>query len=223
MSKFEEVYKRDVTKWIEKKGNLSYLSWANAWAEFKKIYPDATYELKKFDGLPYVHDSDTGYMVFTSVTADGVTYDMWLPVMDARNKTLMNATMFDINKTIMRCFAKNLAMFGLGLYIYAGEDLPEDEQGAKSGDGGTKAQSASKQPSEARTAAQSYEEQLKAAMAMEMTIKNSNYKLGEMSQEQLLYVKNNAKVEKFQEAAALVLRHRFQKQMQESVDDDLPF
>lgn len=97
------------------------------------------------------------------------------------------------------------------------------QQGAKSGDSGTKAQSASKQPSEARTAAQSYEEQLKAAMAMEMTIKNSKYKLGEMSQEQLLYVKNNAKVEKFQEAAALVLRHRFQKQMQESVDDDLPF
>lgn len=131
MAKFEEVMKVNVNEKTEKKGNLTYLSWAWAWAEFKKLYPDATYEVKKFDGLPYVHDKETGYMVYTSVTADGLTYEMWLPVMDARNKTLMNATMFDINKTIMRCLAKNLAMFGLGLYIYAGEDLPEDEQAAK--------------------------------------------------------------------------------------------
>lgn len=128
--KFEEVLKIDVNDKTEKKGNLTYLSWAWAWAEFKKIYPDATYEVKKFDGIPYVHDSDTGYMVYTSVTANGLTYEMWLPVMDSRNKTLMNATMFDINKTIMRCLTKNLAMFGLGLYIYAGEDLPEDGEKA---------------------------------------------------------------------------------------------
>lgn len=59
--KFEEVLKIDVNDKTEKKGNLTYLSWAWAWAEFKKIYPDATYEVKKFDGIPYVHDSDTGY------------------------------------------------------------------------------------------------------------------------------------------------------------------
>ena len=128
MCKFETATKVNVNDKTEKKGNLTYLSWAWAWAEFKKIYPEATYEVKKFDGMPYVHDTDTGYMVYTSVTADGLTYEMWLPVMDSRNKTLMNATMFDINKTIMRCLTKNLAMFGLGLYIYAGEDLPEDEE-----------------------------------------------------------------------------------------------
>ena len=123
--KFQELYKIDVSDKTEKKGNLTYLSWTWAWAEFKKVYPDAKYELKMFDGKPYIHDADTGYMVFTSVTAGGLTYDMWLPVMDARNKALKTADMFDINKAIMRCFTKNLAMFGLGLYIYAGEDLPE--------------------------------------------------------------------------------------------------
>lgn len=130
MGKFDDLYKVNVSDKTEKKGNLTYLSWCWAWAEFKKVYPDANYEVKKFNGLPYVHDEKTGYMVYTSVTAEGVTYEMWLPVMDARNKTLKNAEMFDINKTIMRCLTKNLAMFGLGLYIYAGEDLPEDEQKA---------------------------------------------------------------------------------------------
>ncbi len=128
MGKFEELYKVNVSDKTEKKGNLTYLSWCWAWAEFKKVYPDANYEVKKFNGLPYVYDEKTGYMVYTSVTAEGQTYEMWLPVMDARNKTLKNAEMFDINKTIMRCLTKNLAMFGLGLYIYAGEDLPEDAE-----------------------------------------------------------------------------------------------
>lgn len=129
MSKFEELYNLNVNNKTEKKNNLTYLSWAWAWAEFKKVYPEATYEIVKFDGLPYAVDQNTGYMVYTRVTADGLTHEMWLPVMDYRNKALQvgNATMFDINKTIMRCLTKNLAMFGLGLYIYAGEDLPEDE------------------------------------------------------------------------------------------------
>lgn len=222
MSKFEEVYKRDVTKWIEKKGNLSYLSWANAWAEFKKIYPDATYELKKFDGLPYVHDSDTGYMVFTSVTADGVTYDMWLPVMDARNKTLMNATMFDINKTIMRCFAKNLAMFGLGLYIYAGEDLPEDEQSSKSGDGGTKAQSTSKQPSETQTAAQSDEAKLKAAMERKIILKGMERKLSKLPAETLQALAKRAKEKDLRDDMLRVMNAKFSEEMKKG-EDDIPF
>ena len=86
-------------------------------------------------------DAKTGYMVQTSITADNQTYEMWLPVMDGANKAMKDepytyktkfgektveaATMFDVNKTIMRCLVKNMAMFGLGLYIYAGEDLPE--------------------------------------------------------------------------------------------------
>lgn len=132
MSKFEEITKINVNEKTEKKGNLTYLSWAWAWAEFKKVYPDAQYEVVKFaDGKPYYHDEKTGYMVYTKVTAEGLTYEMWLPVMDSRNRALLDATMFDINKTIMRCLTKNLAMFGLGLYIYAGEDLPENEDKPK--------------------------------------------------------------------------------------------
>jgi len=128
---------------VEKKSNLTYLSWTYAWSEVKKHYPDANYEVVFFDDLPYSHDYKTGYMVFTKVTIEGQTHMMWLPVMDGANKsmkdteysyatrygdkTVESATMFDINKAIMRCLVKNLAMFGLGIYIYAGEDLPEGE------------------------------------------------------------------------------------------------
>jgi hypothetical protein len=138
---FENLYKLDVSSKTEKKKNLTYLSWAYAWAEFKKQCPDATYKiLKNINGLPYF-ESDIGFICYTEVTAKALTYEMWLPVMDGANKamftesyeystnygnkTVKAATMFDINKTIMRCLVKNLAMFGLGLYIYAGEDLPE--------------------------------------------------------------------------------------------------
>lgn len=124
------------------KVKLTYLSWAWAWSEVKKRFPDAQYEIIKFNGLPYVYDDKTGFMVYTTVTIDGITHEMWLPVMDGQNRamlahpyevktkfntfTVQPATMFDVNKAIMRCLTKNLAMFGLGLYIYAGEDLPED-------------------------------------------------------------------------------------------------
>lgn len=129
MSKFDDAIKINVNDKTEKKGTLTYLSWAWAWAEFKKIYPDATYEVVKFgEGKPYYCDEKTGYMCYTKVRADGIEHEMWLPVMDSRNKAMLQPTMFDINKTIMRCLTKNLAMFGLGLYIYAGEDLPEDEK-----------------------------------------------------------------------------------------------
>lgn len=145
---FEELFAINVNEHTEKRDNgkveLTYLSWSWAWAEFKKRCPNAKYEIKMFNGLPYIFDEKTGYMVFTSVTVDDVTHDMWLPVMDSNNKamkdkpydyttkfgkkTVAAATMFDVNKTIMRCLVKNLAMFGLGLYIYSGEDLPEQEQ-----------------------------------------------------------------------------------------------
>lgn len=156
MSKFEELLKIDVSDKIEKRSDsgteLSYLSWCYAWSEFKKVYPDAKYEIKKFKtfaddekGLrlvPYMYDPDTGYMVNTTITAEDMTYEMWLPVMNSANKAMKNtpytyttkkgveksveaATMFDVNKAIMRCLVKNMAMFGLGLYIYAGEDLPD--------------------------------------------------------------------------------------------------
>lgn len=152
-NKFLELFKLDVNDKTEKKktGNtqLTYLSWAFAWSEFVKVYPNAKYEIvKNKDGLPYFHD-ESGAMVYTKVTAGGLTHEMWLPVMDGANKamksqpydyivkgyiggkdavkTVLAYSMFDINKTVMRCLVKNLAMFGLGLYIYAGEDLPESE------------------------------------------------------------------------------------------------
>ena len=131
MTKFEEVYAINVNDKTEKKNGLTYLSWAWAWAEFKKIYPDATYTVDKFDGTYCTGNDKIGYMVRTEVMANGLTYEMWLPVMDMRNKTILQPVMTEINKTIMRCLTKNLAMFGLGLYIYAGEDLPETDEEQK--------------------------------------------------------------------------------------------
>ena len=142
---FETLNNINVNDHTETKEGLTYLTWSWAWAEVLKVYPDATYNILRFENnLPYVFDEKTGYMVFTNVTIDEITREMWLPVMDSKNKTMLDheytylvkgnektvnpATMFDINKTIMRCLVKNLAMFGLGLYIYAGEDLPEAEQ-----------------------------------------------------------------------------------------------
>ena len=149
MAVFEDLNVLNINGHTEKKKvegkELTYLSWPWAWAEVKKRYPDAHYTIwKNADGLPYTEDPQTGYMVYTSVTIDGVTHEMWLPVMNGANRAMKRApyryttkygeksveaaTMMDINKTIMRCLVKNLAMFGLGLYIYAGEDLPEVEQ-----------------------------------------------------------------------------------------------
>lgn len=126
---FNEVYKIDVSDKTEKKGNLTYLSWSFAWAEFKKVYPDANYKINRFDGTYCTGNEKMGYMVQTEVTAGEQTYEMWLPVMDMRNNAILQPKMTEINKAIMRCLTKNLAMFGLGLYIYAGEDLPEGDDG----------------------------------------------------------------------------------------------
>ena len=100
--------------------------------------------------------------------------------------------------------------------------FPKVKQAAKPPAGAVKSSAPDEETKKARKPAQSYEDQLKAAMEMEIEIKGTKYKIGEMTQEQLLYIKNNAKVEKFQEAAAMVLIYRFKEQMQES-DEDLPF
>lgn len=148
-SYFNDLYYIDVGEHIEKKNDLSYLSWPYAVAEIAKKFPDFQYKILTFgkDNLPYMLDEKTGYMVWTEVTIQGITRRMWLPVMDGANKSMKDkpytyktkygektveaATMFDINKTIMRCLVKNFAMFGLGLYIYAGEDLPEESDEEK--------------------------------------------------------------------------------------------
>lgn len=122
---WEKLSKIDCSGYIEKKGKFNYLSWAWAWGELKKVYPLSTYTIKKdVNGLPYFKD-DGGFICFVEVTVLGLTHEMWLPVMDYNNKALTNPSMMDVNKTIMRCLVKCLAMFGLGHYIYAGEDLPE--------------------------------------------------------------------------------------------------
>lgn len=132
----------------EMKDKLTYLSWAWAWGITKAKYPNLTYTVREWDGKPYLYDANLGYLVETSVTIDDETLSMRLPVMNGANKAMKAepytyyvkvrengeqkrvqkvveaATMFDINTAIMRCLTKNLAMFGLGHYIYAGEDLP---------------------------------------------------------------------------------------------------
>ncbi len=152
MSVFEKLSSIDVSDHVDvvKSGrtSLKYVSWTHAWAGVVKEYPEANYEVvKQPNGLPYVYDPNTGYMVSTTVTIDGITREMWLFVMDGANKAMKAerysykvkdwknpgqfvdkwvepASMFDINKTIMRCMVKNLAMFGFAIHIYAGEDLP---------------------------------------------------------------------------------------------------
>jgi hypothetical protein len=137
---FQNIYEIDVNHKTKEKSGLKYLSWAWAWAEFKKINSDATYSVDLYDGKPYLGDEALGYMVSTTVTVDDLTIPMHLPVLDGANKAqksvsysyktkyaekeCLAASMFDINTAIMRCLTKNLAMFGLGLYIYAGEDIP---------------------------------------------------------------------------------------------------
>lgn len=158
MNKFQELFDLDVSAHIDKrkqgKTELSYLSWAWAWAKVNEVDEKASYSILMFpdkDGLqkPWIYDSVLGYMVMTTVTILGETKTMWLPVMDGANKAMLDhsyqyktkydvktveaASMFDINKTLMRCLVKNIAMFGLGLKLYAGEDLPTlvEEQSAK--------------------------------------------------------------------------------------------
>lgn len=149
---FKTLSKINVNDMVEKKPTkqtggttLTYLSWASAFQVAKENYPDLEYQIERNPetGMPYWYDPLTGYMVFTKMTIDNQTNEMWLPVMDGTNHAMKAepyevqtkykkfkvpaATMCDINKAIMRCLVKNLSMFGLGLYIYRGEDLPDGE------------------------------------------------------------------------------------------------
>lgn len=147
--KFNQLTSLNLNEKTESKNGLTYVSWANAWKAFKEVYPTATYRIIKDPktNMPYFVDPIMGIMVFTEVSANGLTYEMWLPVMDGANKAMKTepytyqvwdkvnrqyvekkveaADMFCINRAIMRCLVKCLAMFGLAIYIYAGEDMPE--------------------------------------------------------------------------------------------------
>lgn len=130
MNVFETLYKIDVNEHTEKKNGLTYLSWAWAWAKVKKAYPDSFYTVyENADGWNYFTDGKTCW-VKTGVTINNLEHIEYLPVMDFKNKSIPadTVTSFDVNKAIQRSLTKACARHGLGLYIYAGEDLPEEEQ-----------------------------------------------------------------------------------------------
>ena len=132
-SVFETLNAINVNDKTEEKNGLTYLSWAWAWGEVKKKYPDTNYIIYERDTdygpVNYFTDGNTCW-VKTGVIVDGIEYIDELPVMDFKNQSirLEKVTSFDVNKTIQRSLTKALARHGLGLYIYAGEDLPEDEK-----------------------------------------------------------------------------------------------
>ncbi len=124
---FSELYKIDCSGKVEKKNGLSYLSWAWAWAELKKVHPDATYTVyENAYGWNYHTDGRTAW-VKTGVTVNGIEHIEYLPVMGVRNESipLDNITSFDICKSVQRALTKAVARHGVGLFLYAGEDLPE--------------------------------------------------------------------------------------------------
>ena len=114
----------NVNEHIEKKGGFSYLSWPYAVAELRLADPAAHWEVRRFDGLPYLA-TEVGVFVEVAVTVQGITLSQIHPVLDGRNRPLIAPNAFDINTSIQRCLVKAIALHGLGLYIYAGEDLPQ--------------------------------------------------------------------------------------------------
>ena len=132
-SVFNTLFAINVNDKVEKKNGLSYVSWAYAWAEVKKLFPSATYTIyereTEYGAVNYFTDGKTCW-VKTGVTIEGLEHIEQLPVMDFRNNSILleKVTSFDVNKTIQRSLTKAVARHGLGLYIYAGEDLPEEEK-----------------------------------------------------------------------------------------------
>jgi len=141
-----DLLKVNVNDHKEEKNGLSYLSWAWAWAEVIKADPLATFEVKLFNNEPFMTVGDTA-MVWVTVTIFGKAVTCWLPVMNSRNAPISiqgrkfqdkydkeqteKVDAFNVNTSLMRCLTKAVAMHGLGLYIYAGEDLPEKEDETK--------------------------------------------------------------------------------------------
>jgi hypothetical protein len=124
---YAELAKINVGEHIEKKGKFSYLSWAYAVDVLRKADPTATWEVKRFDGVPFMK-TECGYFVEVAVTVKGITLSQIHPVLDNYNKPISQPNSFQINTSIQRCLVKAIALHGLGLYIYAGEDLPTDTE-----------------------------------------------------------------------------------------------
>jgi hypothetical protein len=121
----EALLKKNVNEHVEKKNGLSYLSWAWAWAEALRADPTATYKVEMFGDKCFMDINGTA-MVFVTATMFGKPMTCQLPVMDYRNKAIPNPDAFAVNTAIMRCMTKALALHGLGMYLYSGEDLPEE-------------------------------------------------------------------------------------------------
>ena len=137
----EQLLKTNVNEHTEKKANLTYLSWAWAWAEALKADPAASFTVQMFDEcgpngakrtVPYMGINGTA-MVWVTVTIFGKPMTCQLPVMDHRNKAITDPDAFQVNTAIMRCMTKALSLHGLGLYIYAGEDLPDEAEVPRKG------------------------------------------------------------------------------------------
>ena len=130
-STFDILNKIDVNKYKKKKGKFDYLSWAYAVTEMLKVRPDSTWHTHEYEVegkiRPYMV-TEAGFFVKVSVTIDGITRSQIHPVLDNRNLTIEKPNANDINNSNMRCLAKAIALHGLGLYIFAGEDLPEPDK-----------------------------------------------------------------------------------------------
>lgn len=131
---FAELNKIDVSKYVEKKGKFSYLSWTYAIQTLKKHHPDATWDIERDEkGQPFFK-TEFGVFVEVSVTVNGITHSQIHPVLDNNNRPIEKPNAFQINTSIQRCLVKAIALHGLGLYIYAGEDLPELDEGPATSD-----------------------------------------------------------------------------------------
>jgi hypothetical protein len=124
---FETLNSINCAAHVEKKGKFSYLSWPFAVAELRKRHPTATWEVIRFNGMPFL-ETPAGVFVEVAVTVEDVTLSQIHPVLNGQNKPIGAPTSFDINTSIQRCLVKAISLHGLGLYIYAGEDLPEEER-----------------------------------------------------------------------------------------------
>jgi hypothetical protein len=117
----------DVSGHLEKKGPYSYLSWAYAVSELRKAEPTASWEVMRWNGLPYLQ-TELGCFVEVAVTVSGLRLSQIHPVIDGKNRVILAPNAFDINSSIQRCLVKCIALHGLGLSIYAGEDIPMSDQ-----------------------------------------------------------------------------------------------
>ena len=126
-STFMKLFKTDVSSYVEKKGNYNYLSWCFAVQELKRACPDARWGVTKAENGDPFHKTECGYFVEVWVEVDGISLSQIHPVLDNRNDPIEKPNAFQINTSLQRALAKAIALHGLGLYIYAGEDLPEPD------------------------------------------------------------------------------------------------